>query len=215
MRRSWGAAVGVITALALTGCTRPETGRPVAADRPAANPTDPTKTTNPTNPTNPTKTVRSTSRTGGPGATRPRPIDLTAVDPCALLRDLRPADFGIDMEGAGTGGVSYAFPGSPDCFASGLRANIGIGVTAVRNLGVDTLVDGANAQVARADVAGYRFATLRPASPRACFAAVDVNDGQLLYLTLSSGTREPLTPQDTMCAMLPRIAGTALRVLAG
>src|SRR5437762_490980 len=69
------------------------------------------------------------------------------------------------------------------------------------------------AATSRSAVAGYPFALLRPSDPAVCSGVVDVHDNQLLYLSVSTGVGEPPAPQDTMCALLPKLAGAAVGVL--
>jgi hypothetical protein len=195
-------AAAAVVAVAVAGCGNPQPGRPVAAA--AVTTTD-----------EPTTTGRTVTTTTTTSVSRPKPLDMRAVDPCALLRDMRPADFGIDMKDAGIGGESSIFPGSKDCFTFGHEAHTGLGLTAAVNQGFDSYVGAVRATIARSDLAGYRFAQVRPANPESCFAVVDVNDGQLLYLSTISGAIDPVTPQDTLCGLLPTAAGAALRVLAG
>lgn len=190
----------------LAGCSEANPGRPVAAGSSERPPTS-----------------TSTSDTSDPGTTsapptssnRPKAIDMAAVDPCKLLRDVRPTDFGIDMATDGTGGNSSVFPGSKDCSASGVRSNMGLGLTAVVTEGFDSYTGSINpdkAAVTNGEVGGFRFAQVRPTRPESCFGVVDVNDGQMLYLVIGSYS-DPPASQDTMCGLVPRITEVAMKVL--
>jgi hypothetical protein len=205
MRRLWGGALAL--AFVITACSRAEPGAPVAGPTRAPGP-------GPSTEAEPTATATTTARpsptTGSP---RPRPLDLAAVDPCALLRDIRPNDYGIDMVGPGTGGSSSVFPGARDCFASGVRANMGVDLIPVLDEGFEDYVGAVRASTSRSAVAGYPFALLRPSDPGACFGVLDVHDNQLLYLSVSTGVGEPPAPQDTMCGLLPKLAGAAVNAL--
>jgi hypothetical protein len=200
MRKLWGGALAL--AFVITGCSRGEPGTPIAG---------PTRAPSP----GPTTEAEPTTRSAPPttGSTRPQPIDLARVDPCALLRDIHPNEFGIDMVGPGTGGNSSVFPGARDCFTSGVRSNMGVDLIPVLNEGFDDYVGAVQASTSRVEVAGYPFALLRPSDPGACFGVVDVHDHQLLYLSVSTGVGDPPAPQDTMCGLLPKLAGAALGVL--
>lgn len=202
--RSFGPLLAAVCLVALAGCAEASPGRPVAGptDRPPAS----TSTSDTETPARPTSAPPT-------GANRPKAIDMAPVDPCQLLRDVRPADFGIDMATQGTGGVSSVFPGSKDCFASGIKANMGLGLTAVVNEGFDSYTGSVRAEVVSGEVAGFPFALVRPQRPQSCFGVVDVNDGQMLYLSLGTGSGEPPTPQDKMCQLVPKIAEVAMKVL--
>lgn len=188
----------------LAGCSEASPGSPVAAGTSERPPTSTSDTETSSEPT-------SKPPTSG---NRPKAIDMAAVDPCTVYRSVRPSEFGID--GEMRGGTSSVFPGSKDCFATGLKANIDFGLTAVVSEGFDSYAASINpdkATVTEGEVAGFRMALIKPKRPASCFVAVDVNDGQMLYLVVGTGVGEPPTPQEKMCGLLPGIAESAMKAL--
>jgi hypothetical protein len=137
---------------------------------------------------------------------------------CQVLKQVRPQDFGIDFDGDGLGGESDVFPGSKDCFADGIEANLGLTLTAVTSDGFDSYTGSVNADITPGQAAGYPLAVLRSRrSANSCFAVVDVADGQMLHVNLgvTNEGRQPVTPQDTLCQTVPKIAEAAMAVLVG
>jgi hypothetical protein len=188
----------LVTGLLLAGCTTGEAGTPTPGD-------DPTTTT----------TTATTTTTTSAGPARPKDIDVAAVDVCELVAALPRATFGLDQDRPPTGGGSTLFPGSKDCFANGVRANLGLTLTAVVDEGAAEYADGANAEVSETEVGGYPLYVLKPAVPDSCFGLLDVADGQMLHINygLSAPGGEPVTPQDTLCTRVPQIAEAALAEL--
>jgi hypothetical protein len=139
---------------------------------------------------------------------------MGAVDICAVVAALPRAPFGLD-DRAPVGGESGAFPGSRDCATSGVDANLGLSLVAVVDQGAAGYVDGADAEVTEADVNGFTLHVLTPPNPASCFGALDVNDGQMLYVNygVSIAGEQPVTPQATLCERVPRIAAAALDLL--
>lgn len=183
----------LVTGLLLAGCTATEPGTP-------------TETTS-----EPTTTTTITTTTPD----RPRVLDMAAVDVCGLVGSLPLATFGLDQGRAPTGGESSSFPGSQDCFANGIAANLGLTLVAVVDQGAAEYIDGANAEVSESDVEGFPLYILKPPAPDSCFGALDVADGQMLYVNygLSAPGSEPVTPQETLCERVPQIAAAALAKL--
>lgn len=186
-------------ALLLAGCTATQAGTPVAGDDPAKTSTSSTTTT----------TTTTTETT----ADRPRNIDVAAIDVCQLVSGLPLATFGLDADRPPLPGESGTFPGAKQCFANGVEKNLSLLIVAVVDQGVADYVDGANADVDDVDADGFPLAILStPASPDSCFGALDVNDGQMLFINygLSAPGSEPATPQATLCQRIPDIARAAL-----
>jgi hypothetical protein len=185
----------LVTGLLLAGCTATETGTPATG----------TTTTG-------TTTTESTATTATQD--RPRAIDLNTVDVCAVVGALPRTTFGLD-ERPPTGGESTAFPGSRDCFANGIRANLGLTLVAVTDEGAAEYADSANAEVTATEVDGFTLHVLTPPVPDSCFGALDVADGQMLYVNygLSAPGSQPVTPQSTLCERVPEIAAAALALL--
>jgi hypothetical protein len=76
-------------------------------------------------------------------------------------------------------------------------------------------MQGVNADVTEAEVDGFHLYVLKPRVADSCFGAVDVADGQMLYVNygLSAPGSEPVTPQTTLCERVPQIAAAALAKL--
>jgi hypothetical protein len=181
----------LVTGLLLAaGCTATETGSPTGEPQPT------------------TTTTTTTTET------RPRDIDLAGVDICGVVKELPLTTFGLDQRPP-TGGASTTFPGSQDCFANGVAANLGLTLVAVADQGASDYVDGANAEVSETDVDGFRLYVLKPPVPDSCFGALDVADGQMLFVNYGLGApgAEPATPQTTLCERVPQIASAALAKL--
>jgi hypothetical protein len=147
-------------------------------------------------------------------ADRPRDIDMTGVDVCGLVAALPLTTFGLDQRPP-TGGESTSFPGSRDCFANGIAANLGLTLVAVVDQGAADYADGANAEVSVTEVDGFPLHVLKPPVPDSCFGALDIADEQMLYVNygLSAPGEQPVTPQATLCERVPRIAAAALAQL--
>lgn len=185
-------------ALLLAGCTTSSPGDPTAGDPPATS----TKTS-----------TTTTTATSGTGVDRPKDVDLAAVDVCQVVGGLPLATFGLDTGRPPLAGDSDTFPGSKDCFANGLGQNLALLVVAVVDQGATEYLDGANATVDRTDANGFPLYVLTtPASPDSCFGALDVHDGQMLFINygLSAPGTQPATPQATLCQRIPDIARAAV-----
>lgn len=190
----------LVTGLLLAGCTTGQAGTPTGGD-------EPTTTT--------TTTTTATTTTTSAGSDRPKDVDVAGLDVCDLVASLPRGTFGLDQDRPPTGGDSMNFPGSKDCFANGIEANLGLTVTAVVDQGAAEFADFADAEVSESDVDGYPLYLLKPSMPHSCFGALDVADGQMIYLNygLSAPGGEPVTPQATLCARVPQIAATVVAKL--
>jgi len=189
----------VFVCLLLAGCTTADPGTPSAGDRPGE-----TNTT----------TTNSSTTTSAPG--RPRNIDLTAVDICRVVSGLPRADLGLDTDRPPLAGDSNLFPGSKDCFSNGTQANLALTLVAVVGKGTTEYLDGANAEIDQTDANGFPLYVLTTkASPESCFGALDVNDGQMIFINygVASSNSQPTTPQVTLCQRVPDIARAALALL--
>lgn len=187
----------VLGVLLLAGCSSTETGSPT--------PGETTTTT-----TSGSEQTTTTTKAAG----RPEDLDISGVDVCQVLGVLPVADWGI-AAGSQQGGESSLFPGSQDCYGQG--DNIGLTLTAVKDRGAADYAEGAMAEVTETDVDGYALYVLKPGDPAACFGALDVHDGQMLFLNhgVNIPDQEPVTAQDTLCQRIPEIAKAALAALAG
>jgi len=189
----------LVTGLLLAGCTATETGTPTTGDRPTGQTKEQT-------------TEQTTTTTTEATEARPRDLDMARLDVCGLVGALPLATFGLDQGRPPTGGESTSFPGSQDCFANGIEANLGLTLVAVVDEGAAEYADSVNAEVSETEVDGFPLYVLTPTVPDSCFGALDVADGQMLYVNygLSAPGTEPVTPQATLCERVPRIAAAAL-----
>ena len=188
-------------ALLLAGCTTTQSGEPTAGQRPSGTTSSETTTT-------------TTSTSEAPA--RPKDIDVTAVDLCAVLGGIPRATFGLDADHPPLAGNSSIFPGSKDCFSEGLQTNLSLLVVGVVDQGTTEFLDGADADVQTTDANGFPLYVLtNQASAQTCFGAVDVHDGQMLYLSygVAAPDSEPKTPQATLCQRIPDIARALLAQL--
>lgn len=140
---------------------------------------------------------------------------MAGLDVCELVEGLPLATFGLDQDRPPTGGDSTLFPGAQDCFANGIAANLGLTLVAVADEGAAEFVDVANAEVTETDLGGFTLYVLKPPNADSCFGALDVADGQLLYVNYGLGVPgvDPVTPQATLCERVPGIASAALQRL--
>ncbi len=193
-------AAPVLAALLVAGCSSPEPGTPVAGEKATTG-------------AETTTTGADTTTTSKPSSTRPKPIDMTAVDVCQLIGAITFADFAPD--GNPIGGESTVFPGSQDCYVNSLPQNRGLILVAVRDQGTTEYLDGANAEITETQAAGYPLYVLTLPDPASCFGALDVNDGQMLFINygMTQADTPPVTPQEQLCAAVPEIAAAALAQL--
>lgn len=192
----------VLAGLVAAGCSTAEPGDPVAAD-PTATSERPTETEITSEPPEEPTSEES------PTVSRPKPIDLTKVDICAVVGALPLREYQLDGDRPPLAGDSSLFPGAKDCFAGGIRNNLSLLVVAVTDEGARSFVDSANV-AARTETAaaGYPLTVLTPQAPANCFGVLDVHDGQMLYISygLGSPTEQPATPQERLCRTVPAIA---------
>jgi hypothetical protein len=189
----------VVVCLLLAGCTMPQPGEPTPVNEPAG-----TTTT-----TAPAPTTTTT------GASRPKNIDMAAIDICKVFTGLPLTTIGIDTDRAPLGGDSGVFPGSKQCSGNGLGSNLSLILVAVVNRGAADYAEGVTAKVDRTEVAGFPFYVLTPSNPESCFGVVDVHDGQMLNINygIASSSSQPVTPQATLCQRVTEIATAALAQL--
>lgn len=201
-------AVSLAVLLALTGCSRPQPGTPVAGGTVTIRQPDTPTEARPT-------TEATTTETATP-VDRPKEIDLTTVDICQVVGGLPLREYKLDGDRPPLAGESDLFPGSKDCFANGIRNNVSLLVIAVTTEGARSYVDSANV-VDRADstAAGFPLTVLTPRNPATCLGIVDVHDGQMLYVSygLGSPIEQPVTPQAELCRTVPVIATAAIGAL--
>lgn len=144
----------VVLAAVVTGCTQTSVGEP--------------------------RPVESSS--SGTSASRPRDIDLTGKDPCALVPEADLPAFDIDKAGVVKQNKEFD---APMCSYNGNHH--GYYITLVTKEGIDAWLDGKyNAEVDEVDpVDGFRAITVAgELTPNRCDVVVDVADGQNLRTTV-------------------------------
>jgi Protein of unknown function (DUF3558) len=192
----------VLGCLLLAGCTTADPGTPTAGDQPHET-------------TTATSTPTSAPTTTPSAVHRPRNIDVSAIDICAVVTGLR-ANLGLDTDRPPLAGDSGLFPGSKDCFNLGTEANLALTLVAVVNRGATQYLDGANAKIDQTDASGFPLYVLTtPRSPQSCFGVLDVNDGQMIFINfgVASADSPPDTPQTTLCQRVSDIAKAAVALL--
>lgn len=193
-------AVPLLAALALlAGCSETTGGSPTpgGADPGGADPT-------------------STGRSAAPAPSskkpveRPRTIDLKDVDPCTALTEAQRAQFGATRPPRP--GTASALQ-SPTCDFFREDNQWGFRVTTVTTTGVEWYTDGSFAvEPERLEVGGFPAVLGRaPGEDQVCFLGVDVADGQMVDVQVSSFEGTPL---DELCRYAPQIAGAAVETLA-
>jgi hypothetical protein len=153
----------------------------------------------------PTSSVESTTSPATTPRQRPRAIDLRGKDPCAIPQADWP-QFGI--EEPGKRGEHPDFK-SPDCYyiATG---DVALVVTAGTTIWTEARYNAEIKPVARID----GFPTITVASNvdrRACWAVVDVADGQFLMTTATPDPGDPSKPDRCQLAYL--MAESAMKTL--
>jgi hypothetical protein len=178
------------TALVLTGCTQTSAGTPV-----------PDGTTTASSEPDATGSATSTE----PSSERPREIDLNGKDPCVIPQ----ADwskFGIERPGKPSEHPDFK---SPDCYYSGI-GNVTLVVTA----GIDIWTeDKYNAQIRDVEpIDGFHTITVASNVDRqACWAVVDVADGQFLMALAAPDPNDPSNPE--RCDLAYQLAESAMKTL--
>lgn len=148
-----------------------------------------------------------------PEVERPKDLDLAKVDPCKLVDGLQRKQFGLDDRKGLADDDSAVFPGNPSCFTLGFKTNLGLSVVTVSTEGVSSYIESVDVYPTPVTVKGYPAYVLAPEDqPEDCYGVVDVNDGQLLYLSygLNLPDAEPITPQQALCERIPELAEALL-----
>ncbi|MFC6091374.1 DUF3558 domain-containing protein [Saccharothrix lopnurensis] len=187
-------AVPLLAALALlTGCAETTGGSATAGDRGPGR--------------SGAASSEPTSASRAPA--RPRTIDVGGVDPCTALTDAQRARFGADRPPrAGTATVYD----SPTCDFFREDRTWGFRVTTVTTTGISWYTDGGFAvEPERLEVGGFPAVLGRaPGDDQVCFLGVDVSDGQMIDVQVSSFEG---TPVDELCRLAPQIAGAVVETL--
>jgi hypothetical protein len=201
-------AVPLLAALALlagcaslAGCAETTAGSATAGDRDPATggpSTTGSATTGPEKPTSGSKAP----------VNRPKAIDVKGVDPCATLTEAQRAQFAAVRPRPDTSSVF----GAPTCDFFRDDRKWGFRVTAVTTTGVEWYTDGGfDVEPEALQVGGFPAVLGRaPAEDQVCFLGVDVSDGQMVDVQVSSFEG---VPSDELCLLAPQIAGAVVETL--
>jgi hypothetical protein len=195
--------------LLVAGCSATEPGEPVAGGDQTERTGEPTE---PTGNTETTESAETSEPTDVP--TRPKDIDLTSVDICAVMKKVPVRKYGLDGR-APIAGTSSVFPGNKDCYSGGTAKRLGLTLIAVTDQDAGDFAETANAEVSEFDAQGYPLYVLKPQQPANCFGMLDVHDGQFVWIAYGSGgpADRPATPQDQLCKTVPMIAASTVSAL--
>jgi hypothetical protein len=182
-------AAALSATLVLTGCTQTSAGTPMP---------DGTSTTG----SEPDTTDSSTESSSN----RPREVTLDDKDPCGLIPQ---ADWPkLDIKGPGERSEEPTLK-SPQCYYSGAGD-----VTLVVTEGIEAWTEGNRSlEIKVAEpIDGFPTITMaNNAGGRACFAAVDVADGQYLLTTATPNPNDPSKAEK--CDLAYLLAESAMKTL--
>jgi hypothetical protein len=194
--------------LLVAGCSTIESGEPKAIDDPATETGEPTGTAEPT-----TESGEPTSSTTE-GPKRPKDIDVSAIDPCTVVKKLPTRSYGLD--GKPYGGKGYVSPGAKDCGVTGFDTNVSLLITLVPDMGASEYIEAEPAKLTEYDAQGFPLSVLdRQRLPLTCLGALDVHDGQFILITYgaSSEDRQPRMPKAKACTTVTMIAASVVSAL--
>jgi Protein of unknown function (DUF3558) len=193
--------------LLVAGCSTTESGEPTAGAGQTEEPTE-----SATQPPETTDTTQSEEPSDVP--TRPKNIDLSSVDICAVMNKVPVRKYGLDGR-APISGTSSVFPGNKDCYSGGTTKKLALTLIAVTDQDAGDFAETANAEVSEFDAQGYPLYLLEPEQPANCFGMLDVHDGQFVWIAYSSGgpADRPVTSQDKLCKTVPMIAASTVSAL--
>jgi hypothetical protein len=189
----WFALTAALSAaLTLTGCTDVSDGSPLPED---------TVTTG----SEPATTDPTTS--SEPSSERPREIRLDGKDPCGLIPQADWPKFHIERPGQVRENPNFK---SPQCYYPGTDAGFNVTLVTTESIG-----DWADRDVEIKDVDPIEnFPTITMENnldERACYAAVDVADGQYLLTTTTPDPNDP--DQLEKCDLAYQLAESAMKTL--
>lgn len=142
-----------------------------------------------------------------PSKERPAEINLNGKDPCAIPQADWPK-FGIERPGEPSEHPDFD---SPECYYSGDRAG---NVTLVLTAGIEMWTEETyNAKIEDAEpINGFHTITVASnVDRRACWAVVDVADGQFLMTTADPDPNDPGSPE--RCDLAYQLAESAMKTL--
>jgi hypothetical protein len=190
LTRWFSLAAALSATLVLTGCTQTSTGSPMADD----------STTTSTEPDAATSTE--------PSNERPREINLQGKDPCGLIPQADWPKFDIEQPGEPSEHPDFK---SPQCYYAGDRAgNVALVVTEGIEIWTE---DTYNAEIRdAAPIDGFPTITVASNIDRqACWAVVDVSDGQFLMATADPDPDDSDNPE--RCDLAYQLAESAMKTL--
>lgn len=183
----------VLVGLVAVGCTNQEPGNATSSSK--------------------IGTISTTTSTAQPNKSRPQEIKLNGIDPCKVLTTDQMQQLTVveaernDSNIVKTGDV-------PTCsYGNNTSPRITYGVGLVTTKGIEYWRGNGNVDVEKIDVSGYAAVqlTLKGTSTLDCAVAVDVADGQQLYVDFSPTGQQ--VPQEQMCDNARRAAEFALTTL--
>ncbi|GAA1349800.1 DUF3558 domain-containing protein [Saccharothrix algeriensis] len=156
------------------------------------------------------------TETAAPSPQRPKEIKLEGVDPCSLVSKEQREQWGAPrVENRPTEVVKGA-GASPSCSfvtGAGVQPSFSYNLSLITGKGVEYWTSTGNLDVAEKEVGGYpaKQVNFKGTSKTDCFVAVDVADGQQLYVQFLPISR--IFSQDQMCQNAAKGAETALATL--
>jgi hypothetical protein len=182
-------AAALSAGLLLAGCTQTSAGTPLP------------------NGTSTTRDEPDTTSSTEPASERPWEIDLNGKDPCAIPQTDWPK-FGIERPGKPSDHPDFH---SPHCYYSGERAG---SLTLVVTTGIEEWTTTKyNVEIEDAEpIDGFPTITVASnVDRRACWAVVDVADGQFLMATARPNPNDPNNPE--RCDLAYQLAESAMKTL--
>lgn len=178
-------------AVALVGCTQTSAGSPM--------PDDVTTTSS--------KSGSTSTTSAEPSDKRPRDVNLGDKDPCGLIPQTDWPRFHIERPGQVGENPNF---GSPQCYYPGTDA--GFNITLVVTEGVKAWTS-RNVEIEDVPpIEGFPTITMKNnVDERACYAAVDVADGQHLLTTATPDPHDPDQPEK--CDLAYQLAESAMKTL--
>lgn len=196
-----------LAGLASAGCSSAESGTPRAGDPPSSEQSGEQPGEQPGEQETTSAEPAPTGDT--PSVDRPKVVDLSTVDLCAVVSGLPLPEYELDTDRPPLAGESSLFPGEKDCFVNGIRSNVSLLVVAARGNNAAEYAEFASVKSkSETTAAGFPLIVLTPQAPGSCMGVLDVNDDQMLYLSYSMAnpTGQPVTPQERLCSTVPAIA---------
>lgn len=190
----WLALTATLSAaLTLTGCTDTSNGTPLPDDTVITG-SEPT-TTDP-------------AASSEPSSERPSEISLADKDPCGLIPQADWPRFHIERPGQVGENPNFK---SPQCYYPGTDA--GFNITLVVTESIEAWA-GRNVEIEDVEpIDGFPTTTMaNNIDERACYAAVDVADGQYLLTTATPDPNDPDQPEK--CDLAYQLAASAMKTLA-